>query len=307
MSRYSSYNEPSEHCYLLLMYSSDVGTQASSEPTSPVVVAVVQRNCVIIGRKWGALVAHTDEVLQDKLDSKEITSNRFRLFLGNLYSCQGKMNGSQFVKKLFKPCVNISEMFEMLTVEGVWDFMNYYLLESIIEEYGDDRTKAMMEQYKQDLTGYLLVTKIKDHLDAVDLEHPTRRILPIPQEELFSLLTTKTEGVNISDHTLKYVKDLWESLRKQFSLPKHILVLYKIGDGCLEITWCIPSKLAAYVVRKAKESEDYFREQQFLRVSVDGVHMYTESEAGVQLKDMVSCLWHNEVTLAHATATTFCL
>ena len=240
---------------------------------------------MIIGRKWGALVVHTDEVLQDKLDSKEITSNRFRLFLGNLYSCQGKMNGNQFLRKLLKPSASISEMLETLTVEGVWDFMNYYLLESIIEEYGDDRTKAMMERYKQDLTGYMLVTKIKDHLDAVDLEHST-----IPHEELFSLLTTKTDGVNITNQSLKYVKDLWESLRKQFSLPKHILVLYKISDGCLEITWRIPSKIASYVIRKAKESEEYFREQHFLRVSVDGVHIYTESEAGVQLKDMVSCL-----------------
>ena len=282
------------HRMILLAYSKRIlliviGPQAAPEPTSPVVAAVSRRNLMIIGRKWGALVALTDEVLQDKLDNKEITSNRFRLFLGNLYSCQGKMNGSQFVKKLFKPCANISEMFEMLTVEGVWDFMNYYLLESIIEEYGDDRTMAMMERYKQDLTGYLLVTKIKDYLDAVDLEHPTHRILPIPQEELFSLLTTKTDGVNITNQSLKYVKDLWESLQKQFSLPKHILVLYKIGDGCLEITWRIPSESAAYIIRKAKESDRYFKEKQFFRVSVDGVHIYTESEACIEVKDKVIC------------------
>jgi len=240
---------------------------------------------MIIGRKWGALVALTDEVLQDKLDNKEITSNRFRLFLGNLYSCDGKMNGNQFLRKLLKPSATITEMLEMLTVEGEWGFMNYYLLESIIEEYGDDRTKEMMEQYKQDLTGYLLVTKIKDHLDAVDTEHPT-----IPQEELYSSLTIKVKGVNISSQSLKYVNDLWESLRKQFSLPKHILVLYKIAKGCLEISWCTPVKLAAYIIRKAKESEQYFEEQQFLRVSVDGIHIHTESEAGVQLKDKVGGL-----------------
>ena len=93
-------------------------------------------------------MAHTDEVLQDKLDNKEITSSRFRLFLGNLYACQGKMNGNQFVEKLLKPSANISEVFETLTVGGAWGFMNYYLLESIIEEYGDERTKEMMEQYK---------------------------------------------------------------------------------------------------------------------------------------------------------------
>jgi len=234
---------------------------------------------MIIGRKWGALVAHTDKVLQDKLDNKKTTSSGFQLFLGNLYSCEEKMNGNDFLKELLKPSASISEMLKMLTVEGEWDFINYYLLESIIEEYGDDRTKEMMEQYKQDLTGYLLVTTIKDHLDAVDLEHPT-----IPQEELFLSLTTKSKGVNISSQSLKYVKDLWESLRIQFSLPKHILVLYKIAKGCLEISWCVPVKLAAYIIQKAKESEPYFIEQQFIHVKVDGVHIYTESEASTEVK-----------------------
>ena len=216
------------------MYSSDVGPQASSEPTSQVVAAVARRNTMIIRRKWGALVVHTDAVLQHKLDSKEITSNEFRLFLGNLYSCQGKMNRHQFVKKLLNPSANISEMLVMLTVEGVWDFMNYYLLESVIEKYGDDQTKEMMQQYKQDLTGYLLVTKIKDHLDAVDLEHPTRRMLPIPQEELFSLLTMKIKGVNITDRSLKYFTDLWYSLQDHFYLPKPVDVLHLIVQGDTE-------------------------------------------------------------------------
>ena len=216
------------------MYSSDVGPQASSEPTSQVVAAVAQRNSMIIGRKWAALVVHTDAVLQHKLDSKEITSNEFRLFLGNLYSCQGKMNRNQFVKKLLNRSANISEMFEMLTVEGVWDFMNYYLLESVIEKYGDDQTKEMMQQYKQDLTGYLLVTKIKDHLDAVNLEHPTRKMLPIPQEELFSLLTMKIKGVNITDRSLKYFTDLWYSFQDHFHLPKPVDVLHLIVQGDTE-------------------------------------------------------------------------
>lgn len=239
-----------------------------------------------IGRKWGALVAHTDQVLQDKLDNKEFNSNQFRLFLGNLYSCEGKMNGKQFVGKLLKHSGNVSDMFETLTVEGAWGFLNYYLLESIIEEYGDDRTKELMEQYKRDLTGYMFVTNIKDHLDAISLEHPTHRMLPIPQEKLFSLLKTKIKGVIITNHSLSYVRDLWKSLQKHFSLPEHTLMLHELAKGCLEITWYLPSKLVAYIIKKAKESKDYFKQQQFLQVSVDGVHLYTESK-----EDKVGCLF----------------
>ena len=56
------------------------------------------------------------------------------------------------------------------------------------------------------------------------------------------------------------------------------------------MTWCIPSEIAAYVIRKAKDSEQYFEEQHFLQVSVDGVHIYNKSGAGVQLKDKVGGL-----------------
>jgi len=184
--------------------------------------AVARRNLIVIRGKWGDLVAHTDEVLQDKLDNKEITSNQFRLFMSNLYSCDGKL------LKL-KPSARTSEVFETLTLERAWDFLNYYLLESIIEEYGDGRTREMLKQYKRDLTGYMLVTKMKDHL----VVPPTCWALCIPQEELLSSLNTELKWVNITSHSLEYVRDLWESQQQQFSLPEYILVLHAIAKCSL--------------------------------------------------------------------------
>ena len=58
-------------------------------------------------------------------------------------------------------------------------------------------------------------------------------------------------------------------------------MLHRIGEGCLEMMWCIPSELAAYIIRKAKESEQYFTEQQFILVTVDGVRIYIESEVSI--------------------------
>ena len=72
------------------------------------------------------------------------------------------------------------------------------------------------------------------------------------------------------------------------------LLLHKIAKGCLEIAWCSPAELAPYVIQEAKQSADYFKEQHFLRVSVDGVSIYTERkvEVGVEVKDIykVECL-----------------
>ena len=199
-----------------------VGPQTSFDQTVMVVTAVTRSNRMTIGRKWGALVAHTEKLLQDKMDNKEITSNQFRLFMSNLYSCDGKL------LKL-KPSAKTSEVFETLTLERAWDFLNYYLLESIIEEYGDGRTKEMLKQYKRDLTAYMLVTKMKDHL----VVPPTCWALCIPQEELLSSLNTELKWVNITSHSLEYVRDLWESQQQQFSLPEYILVLHAIAKGSL--------------------------------------------------------------------------
>lgn len=100
-------------------------------------------------QKWGKLVAHTDEILQDKLDKKEIRISGVRHILGVLFSYGGKMDGDELVRKILEHSTNVSEMFESLTVEKLWDFINYYPLESIIDEYGDDAARRMMEQHIQ--------------------------------------------------------------------------------------------------------------------------------------------------------------
>ena len=144
----------------------------------------------------------------------------------------------------------------------------------------------------------MLMTTIKDHLDAVDMEHPTRRI-PMSQEYMFSRLSCKVKA-KITDHSLKYVRDVWESLAELFSLPILTLLLHKIAKGCLEITWRVPSELAAYVIQRAKESGDYFNNQQFLRLTVDGVNIYPESEAVVEVTGKVSvCLNYDACSLFH--------
>ena len=65
---------------MIVLYKSFIlilGPQTASVLTNPMVDAVARRNLMMIRGKWGDLVAHTDEVLQDKLDSKEITNRRF--------------------------------------------------------------------------------------------------------------------------------------------------------------------------------------------------------------------------------------
>ena len=121
----------------------------------------------------------------------------------------------------------------------------------------------MMEQYQQDLTGHILTLRIQMYLDATK-----HSVIPLLQKhELFEMLTAKCK-VNVTDHTLSYVIDLWHSLAKQFTLPRPAMILHKVAEGCIGITWLIPANLVKHVTRMAQEGANMFAEENILRVTL---------------------------------------
>ena len=67
----------------------------------------------------------------------------------------------------------LDEIFRAFGEYEFWDYLNYYLLQDIIEEFAsdDDELIGMMEQYQRDLTGYLLTVKIQEYLEATHNKH----------------------------------------------------------------------------------------------------------------------------------------
>jgi len=195
------------------------------------------------------------------------------------------MDGKEFVGSILKATANLNDILVAIVTHRLWDYMNYDLLEFIIDKFAgdDEKLTQMLDGYKQELTGFMLATKIEHYLAVIDSEPPHSRQPPIPMPELFQLLSCKVK-VKITDHSLKYARDLWKSLGKQFELPMPMLLLHMIAKGCLELMWRIPCKFSAHIILKTK-SRDYYRKQGFLNMSIGSIHIYVESEAA---KDKVS-------------------
>ena len=142
----------------------------------------------------------------------------------------------------------------------------------------------MMEQYQQDLTGHILALRIQTYLDATPIATPIAtsdndnsadEIIPLQQKhELFVKLTAKCK-VNVTDHTLSYVIDLWQLLAKQFALPQPAMIFHKVAKGCISITWLIPANLVKYVTQMAQESANKFAEENVLRVTLKEQCIYS--------------------------------
>ena len=263
----------------------DYGTPPATSPQSPSAIAIAQRNIRMIEGKFSTLVTKSCRRLQSR--KIKIKIKDIQTFLVTMYSSHNSRDGNTIVATVVESARSLDEIFRALGKYKLWDYINYYLLQSIIEAFaGDDKElNGMMEQYQEDLTGYVLTLRIQTFLEATHCQRSIatsdsdnsaaadEKVATLPPHKLFKKLTVKCD-VNVTNHTLGYVNDLWRSLAKQFALPQPAMILQNIAEGCIGITWLIPGNLVEHVTRMAQETTNMFAEENVLRVTLEEQCIY---------------------------------
>ena len=267
------------------MFLTCTATPPPTSPRSPITVAVAKRNVQMIKGKFSILVTKS----RRKLQSRKINVDDVQMFLITLYSSPDSKDGSDTVTAVVECARSLDEIFRALSKHRLWDYINYYLLQSIIEQFADDddELKQMMEQYQKDLTGHVLTLRIQTYLDATHFEYPIAMsdseisadeeiitsLPPQQKHEFFKKLTTKYK-VNVTDHTLSYIIDLWRSLANQLALPRPAMILHDIAEGSIGITWLIPANLVKHITQMAQETTNMFAEENVLSVTLEERSIY---------------------------------
>ena len=223
---------------------------------------------------FASLIALAERVLQ----GKDINILNFRLFLTARYLPEEDSNDtkaidpSKFVSQVLGTAQSIGEILQSLMIHRLLSYKNFDVLCSIINHYASDDIdmKRKLEEYEEELAGYILVTKIIDHLD-VELQQSVSE----PDPELLHELSVKVKA-NVTEKTLKYVSELRDSLAYRVKLPVTAMLFHKIAQGCVEVTWLLPCHLTHFTTRRLQESTDYFQENSILRVAIDGRCIYEE-------------------------------
>ena len=223
---------------------------------------------------FASLIALAERVLQ----GKDINIPNFRLFLMARYLPEEDSNDaraidpSKFVNQVLGTAQSISEILQSLMIHRLLSYKNFDVLCSIINHYASDDIdmKRKLDEYEEELAGYILVTKIIDHMD---IEH--QQSVSEPDPELIHELSVKVKA-NVTEKTLKYVSELRDSLAYRVKLPVTAVLFHKIAKGCVEITWLIPCHLTNFTRRRLQESTDYFQQENILRVTIAGRCVYEE-------------------------------
>ena len=220
-----------------------------------------------------------------KLQNRKIDVDDVQMFLVTMYSSPDSKDGSDMVAAVVESARSLDEIFCALSKHRLWDYLNYYLLQSIIEEFAndDDELKRMMKQYQRDLTVSVLTLRIQEYLEAThslatsDSDNLADESVPLQQNhKLFTKLTVKLNG-NPFD-TVSYVIDVQRTIAKHLALPQHAMILHDIAKGCICITWFIPANLGKLVTTMVQEATNIFAEENVPRVSLETKLLQPESE-----------------------------
>ena len=214
-----------------------------------------------------------------------------------------------FVVNLFQPgdCIpdsrdsrSVHEIFCAVTKNGLWDCVNYFPLKLIIEEFASNDTEMSdwVKKYEEAVSGYMLCTKISDHIDVVALSNSSDTDSDEKLEEkpakydqrYYRRLSLKVKA-KVTEVSMHYVSKLWESFASHYHLPSRVAILDSIHAKCILVMWLVPTKHTLELIQKVHEDPGFFQEHNILWAAVDDdQYLYNSKEEPVNMpeQDMVS-------------------
>ena len=152
-----------------------------------------------------------------------------------------------------------------------WDFLNFDLLEHIINKFGSAGLKHKMKSYKRDLQSFRKSTRLCDFISC----WPVRGQTP-PETELREFVAKV--GHHWDNCTLEDLEKLKGVITHKFFLPEFVLRLRELKEGCITIIWLIPVPFVK-VLQEAIEStnSEFFLEQNIETITIDGQECHSSS------------------------------
>ena len=144
------------------------------------------------------------------------------------------------------------------------NFLNFDLLEHVINKFGSKDLKKKMESYEHDLQSFRKTTRLRDFIDCWPVQGQTP-----PVRELREFVTKLQHDWD--DCTLEHLENLKGVITRKFFLPH---LLKEIKDGCVVITWLIPAPFVKALQEVIESNYSEILEQKIEAITIDGEVCY---------------------------------
>ena len=159
---------------------------------------------------------------------------------------------------------NLSDIYSAKTVEEifglfnlqVWSFLNYGLLQHLVNIYGLDETKKVMKKYASSVESFRKETSLKVFWEAYPL-CPT-----LPPDLKQKLRKVIFKHGNLSDATsLAVIENFRQEFCREFSLPDLIVFLADIKKGSVTTVWFVPPAVTTILSNEMLRGNFQFLQQ----------------------------------------------
>ena len=209
-------------------------------------------------------------------------------FLANLFSLpiEHRDIHDEFFKSLYSEIEKYNNMLSIWhRLNTYWDFLNYTLIENLVEKFGDSDLISKMQDYKKDLKEF----RHKTHLCDFAKYHTkyTEKVTEGDLKELVVKLKQRWEECTLED-----LEKLKENITHKFFLPSFLMTIRTFGNNSIIVTWVIPSMIATSLKRNLENTDirEFCKENGIESIHLDGIeYLYSPSKKyGAYLKNLYS-------------------
>ena len=214
--------------------------------------------------------------------------SKFHTFVDQAYQeVNSKMNPSVFLFRITRLCVSARRQHQSfieekltnipppVTFENIWtklnlywDFLNYGLLEHVINECGSEDLKQKMQEYVHELSTFKQTTRLCDFIES----WPCRDDGP-PEDRLKKVVVKMKH--EWSQCTLRDVESFKKALVHKFFLPEFDILLRNAERGCVCVTWLTSPSIATLLQQNLTNIEtEFFKKHGIDAVTVDDQDVY---------------------------------
>ena len=158
-----------------------------------------------------------------------------------------------------------------LTANRYWDFLNYSLLQHIIDRHANDEIKKEMKGYADEIAQFRKKTCLRVFSKVYKRK-------PKKADDEFRKLVSE-HNIDWSTVTLEDVEQFCNDICSELSLSAFSLQLAAVTTGSVVLTWLVPQSLVAHIQKAITLSSQTMRKHHVSQLTVDGFITY-DSHAG---------------------------
>ena len=195
------------------------------------------------------------------LESKQVKVREVRLALCYLgcYKSVWKGNVPMFGSLSdVNQAEDLAKLIECLRNYSSW--FNYYLLKFIAEEFGGEEGKTLVVDYEGDLTKYF-----ESVIAYLCPEFSLAKGIPPGFQQLDVKVDWDYKSCRAQDIVLFRAK-----LSELLQLKPHVFQLKSIEEGCVSMTWLVPSMLVPYIISEVRLHKCKLEEMCVLNIQAMG-------------------------------------